>query len=142
MKDSKGNIVYFNNVTIFMTSNLAADNNSIGFMKSKENHIHNKLNEYFSIEFVNRIDEILVLDDLDSDNIKCLIKQKLNELKKYYLKKNIKLSFSTRIVEKICNESNYKKYGARKIDKIIDKQVNSYIINEVLKGKDNITVKL
>ena len=64
-----------------MTSNLAADNNSIGFMKSKENHIHNKLNEYFSIEFVNRIDEILVLDDLDSDNIKCLIKQKLNELK-------------------------------------------------------------
>ena len=64
----------------------------------------------------------------------------MNDLKKYYLDKNIKLSFSTKLVNKICIECNYKKYGARKIDKIIDKKVNNYIINEVLKGKNQISV--
>lgn len=140
MKDSKGNIVYFNNVTIFMTSNLAANSDNIGFTKNNTNHIYDKLNEYFSVEFINRIDDILILNNLDEECIKKLIKKKLNDLKKYYLDKNIKLSFSTKLVNKICIESNYKKYGARKIDKIIDKKVNNYIINEVLKGKNQISV--
>lgn len=140
IKDSKGNIVYFNNVVIFMTSNLSASNDSIGFTKSKENYLHDKLNEYFSVEFINRIDDILVLNELKEDEIKILIKEKLRKLKKYYLDKNVKITLSTKIVDKICIESNYKKYGARKLDKIIDKKVNNYIINEILKGKDKISV--
>lgn len=140
IKDSKGNIVYFNNVVIFMTSNLGSNNDNIGFTKNKNNYLQEKLNEYFSVEFINRIDDILVLNDLDEDSIKLLIKDKLKTLKKEYLSKNIKITFSTKIVDKICRESNYKKYGARKIDKIIDKKVNNYIINEILKGKNKISV--
>lgn len=140
IKDSKGNIVYFNNVVIFMTSNLGSNNDNIGFTKNKNNYLQEKLNEYFSVEFINRIDDILVLNDLDEDSIKLLIKDKLKTLKKEYLSKNIKITFSTKIVDKICRESNYKKYGARKLDKIIDKKVNNYIINEILKGKNKISV--
>lgn len=140
IKDSKGNVVYFNNVVIFMTSNLATNSDSIGFTTNKDSYFYDKLNDFFSVEFINRIDDILILNNLSEEHIKALIRKKLNELKKYYLDKNIKLNLSTKIVDKICKESNYQKYGARKIDKIIDKRVNNYIINKILEGKDSISV--
>lgn len=140
IKDSKGNIVYFNNVVIFMTSNLSSNNDNIGFTKNKNSYLQEKLNEYFSVEFINRIDDIIVLNELSEESIKLLIKDKLKKLKKEYLSRNIKITFSTKIVDKICRESNYKKYGARKLDKIIDKKVNNYIINEILKGRNKISV--
>lgn len=140
IKDSKGNTVYFNNVVIFMTSNLSSNNDNIGFTKNKNSYLQEKLNEYFSVEFINRIDDIIVLNELSEESIKLLIKDKLKKLKKEYLSRNIKITFSTKIVDKICRESNYKKYGARKLDKIIDKKVNNYIINEILKGRNKISV--
>lgn len=140
IKDSKSNTVYFNNILIFMTSNLGCDKDAVGFSSNKENYMLKKLNSYFSVELINRIDDIIYFNELNKEVIKTLIRKKLLKLKNYYIKRNIKLSFSKKIVEDICNESNYKKYGARKIDKLIDKKVNNYIINEILKGNESIKV--
>ena len=51
IKDSKGNYVKFNNITIIMTSNIGFEKNNIGFNKT-ENKI-TKLKEHFSIPFIN-----------------------------------------------------------------------------------------
>ncbi len=139
IKDSKGQTVYFNNVVIFMTSNLYCEDQQIGFSNNK-NSLIEKLNKFFSTEFVNRIDDILIFNSLKKADIETLVKKKLNILKKKYLEKNIKLSFSSKIIKKICDECDYEKYGARKIDKVIDKKINNYIINEILIGKENINV--
>ena len=63
-----------------------------------------------------------------------------NLLKSYYSKKNVSLSFSKKLINEIKNESNYNEYGARKIDKVIDRKVNNYIINKILLGDNKILV--
>ena len=63
IKDSKGNYVKFNNITIIMTSNIGFEENNIGFNKN-ENKITTKLKEQFSIPFINRIDNIIIFNEL------------------------------------------------------------------------------
>lgn len=141
IKDSKGVDVYFHNTTIFMTSNLGCSGNAIGFSENKENMIMNTLNEYFGVEFVNRIDDILIFRNLEEDEVKEIIREKLKNLRDYYRKKDIKLIFNHQLVSKIMKESKYEIYGARRIDKVIDRNINNYIINEVLNGKKNVVLK-
>ena len=140
INDSKGNPVYFNNVTIFMTSNLGASKNSMGFNTLYKDKLVNTLQEYFSVEFINRIDDIVVFNSLEEEVITDIIKTKLNLLKSYYSKKSVRLSFSKKLINEIKNESNYNEYGARKIDKVIDRKVNNYIINKILLGDNKILV--
>lgn len=141
IKDSKGNTVYFNNVTIFMTSNLGMNSDKIGFHNTFQDQLMDKLKDFFSIEFINRIDDIILFNPLVEKDIQNIIKVKLKNLKEYYLKRDITLSFSRKLMEEIKEESNYREYGARKIDKVIDKKINNYIINKILDGEKNIVVK-
>lgn len=141
IKDSKGNEVYFHNVTIFMTSNLGMSGDKIGFHNTFNDQLMDKLNDFFSIEFINRIDDIILFNNLCDEDIQNVIKLKLKNLKEYYLKRDITLSFSRKLVDEIKEESKYEDYGARKVDKVIDKKINNYIINKILDGEKNITVK-
>lgn len=138
LKDSKGEEIYFNNTIIIMTSNVGYEAKNIGFNNNKTN---TNLKDTFSIPFINRIDNIFNFNYLNSDNIKIIIEKKLKKLKDKYSKKNIKLKISNNIVDEIINLSNYKEYGARKIDKIIKNDIESIIINEILDDKENIYIK-
>ena len=140
MKDAKGNTVYFNNVVIFMTSNFGCENKKVGFSNDNNSYLLDKLNSYFSVEFINRIDDILVFNSLDNTIINKLIRMKLNNLKDYYSNKNIKLLFNKSVISEIYDEAKPDKYGARKIDKVIDSKINNYIIDEILNGKEVINV--
>ena len=139
LKDSKGEDIYFNNCIIIFTSNIGFNTNSIGF--NNKNKINNELKENFSIPFINRIDNVLTFDYLTYDNIKNIIESRIIKLKDKYKKKNIKINISKEVIEEIINESNYKEFGARKIDKIIKNKVENIIINEILDNKDNIHIK-
>ena len=139
MTDSKGCEVYFNNVVIFMTSNLGTDKENVGFNDNNK-ILTRKLQEFFGIEFMNRVDDVIVFNDLKEEYIEQIVKRKLKLLKEYYAKKEISLSFSKKLVSEIIKESNYNEYGARKVDKIIDKKINNYIINKILLGDNKILV--
>ena len=52
----------------------------------------------------------------------------------------LKQLLSKKLINEIKNESNYNEYGARKIDKVIDRKVNNYIINKILLGDNKILV--
>ena len=73
--------------------------------------------------------------------MKKIIKIKLNKLRKKYNKKEITLKFSNTLIDEIINLSNYKEFGARKIDKIIKNQIESIIINQILDNKKIINIK-
>ena len=123
-----------------MTSNLGTDTESLGFNHENHQLLQNKLQEFFSVEFMNRIDDVIIFNDLEEKEILEIIKKKLNLLKDYYAKKEITLSFSKKLIQEIKDESDYNKYGARKIDKLIDKKINNYIINKILLGDSKILV--
>ena len=141
IKDSCGREVRFDNVTIIMTSNIGFNDIEIGFNKKNNDVVLSKLKEYFSLPFINRIDNTVIFNKLNYDNIEKITKKKLNELKLKYLKKNIKLRFSSDLIREIIDESNYEEFGARKIDKVIKERVENEIIEKVLDGKNNILLK-
>ena len=139
IKDSKGNIVRFDNVIIIMTSNIGFNEEAIGFNKN-ENKVITKLKENFSIPFINRIDNILIFDSLTKENILTLIEQKIINIKRKYLK-NIDLKIDKKVYEEIVKESNYKEFGARKIDKIIKDKIESQIIDKIINQNKKIYIE-
>ena len=139
LKDSKGEDIYFNNTILIFTSNVGFNNKNIGFIN--ENKVNSELKEYFSIPFINRIDNILTFEYLTKDNIKDIVKLKLKKLKGKYKVKGIKLVINKNVIEEIINLSNYKDFGARKIDKIIKNKLDNIVISSVIEGKSEINIK-
>ena len=139
IKDSKGDIIYFNNCMIIMTSNIGYNNKSIGFNDSNKNHIN--LKEIFSVFFINRIDNIFNFNFLTIEDIEKIIKCKLDKIKSKYKDKGIILKISPRVIHSIAEISNYKEYGARRIEKIIKNNMEPLIINEILDNKKIVNIK-
>ena len=129
IRDSKGEYIYFNNVIIIMTSSLNCNN--LGF-KPNENY---NLKEYFSESFINKIDEIIVFDNLDKKTVEKIIKNRINELVNKY---DIQIHYDNTIIDEIINMSEYKLYGASKINSIINNKINNLIINELINNNKKI----
>jgi len=137
IKDSKNNEINFNNNIIIMTTNKGAENKDIGFIINKEN-INTELKETFNIAFINRIDDIITFNQLKSEDIKQIIIKKINELKEKY--SNINIKIEANIINELIEETKYKEYGARKIDKILKTNVENIIIDNILEDKKEINI--
>lgn len=138
IKDAKGVDVYFNNVVIIMTSNIGFDEINVGFNKNINSAT--KLKEYFSIPFINRIDNIISFNNLEEEDIKKLAKNKIDKLILKYHKK-IKVKVDDNIIEEIVRLSNYKEFGARKIDKIIKNKLESMIVDKIIANRKSVNIK-
>lgn len=110
LKDAKGNVIYFNNSIIIMTTNIEKNKN-LGFNNSQAN---SQLNDYFTIPFINRIKEIITLDSLSEETITKIIQKELSVSCK-------NITIDSNKIRKILDESLYKEYGARKIKGIVSK---------------------
>ncbi len=67
IKDSHHRMINLNNCIVIMTSNAVVKNNQLGFKKQNLNM--NQLEEIFSKEFLNRIDEIIMYKELTKDDL-------------------------------------------------------------------------
>ena len=137
--DNKGNIIYFNNCIIIMTSNIGYGKNDIGFTEGNSK-VDSKLKDFLSIELLNRIKKIVYFDKLSYDSIYSIIKSKLNDIKKNFNAKNIKIHINKNIINSIVDKSKYNEYGARKIDYVLEDLVDKDIIDNILLGKKEIYI--
>ena len=137
LTDSRGRKVRFDNVFLFMTTNLGYTKDSIGFTESKNNI---DIEEFLGVEFVNRIGKIYYFNDISSDVIRKIVEKRLDILIEGFKKKDLKITFSPKIVDKVIEESNYPKFGARRVDKVIDNIVTPIIVDAWYNGKKEITV--
>ena len=133
--DAKGDIISFKNTIIIMTSNVGYLKDNIGFNQVSKD----KLKDNFSLPFINRVDKIVHFNSIDKLTIKTIINNNISKLRKKY--KNLKLTFSKKIVEEIAELSNYELYGARKIDKIIKQQLEDKIVSNIIENADVIDIK-
>ncbi len=118
---ANGNVIRFDNVVIIMTSNAFISKKTVGF----NNYSLNTLNDYFSKEFLNRIDEVISFDKLSIRDIKRIYNK---EVLKYIKKYNLKDSAIKKIEKKVIKDSNYEEYGARKLCKMIRNNIEKEII--------------
>ena len=120
MTNSYGEQIDFSNVVIFMTSNLGTTNKKIGF-SSDNSLVYEKFKEFLGVEFINRIDKVIYFDDIDSNTIGKIISKRALDL-------GFEKDFSPELVNKIKNECNYKEFGARHVDKVLRKYVDTFTI--------------
>ena len=133
--DAKGDVISFKNTVIIMTTNIGFEKNEIGFNTSKND---NMIKEVFGLPLVNRIDKVIPFNYLDYDNLKKIIKNRINKLKKKY--KDIKISISNNVIEEIIEKCNYLEFGARKIDKIIKTDIEELLVSCALENKNSIRI--
>ena len=138
IKDSKGNMIKFNNNIIIMTSNIGYEKNNVGFNNKTESTILTELKNELSLSFVNRIDNIILFNHLTEENIRVIIKNKINNLKKKY--SNVTIKISKNVINEIIELSNYYDFGARKVDKIIKIKIENVIIDSILDNKNTIFI--
>lgn len=137
IKDSKNNIVRFDNITLIFISNINCTNN-IGF--NNNDKIMNKLKEQLSISFINRIDKVLCFNILDYETIYKIINKKIDNLKEKYNKRGIDIKISKEVIEEIIELSNYKELGSHNISKLIKEKIENIIIDDILLDKKKIVI--
>lgn len=124
--DNKGNKIRFDNVLIIMTTNALKNKESIGFnSNSKDN-----LNDSFSKEFINRIDEVVEFNMIDESTINKII---YNELEKYNKKNKCNINLTLEEIENIKEKSNYEVYGARKLYRLVRKELDQRLVKVIFK---------
>ena len=138
VKNSKGKIIRFDNVVIIMTSNVGFHEINVGFNNS--NSKISRLNDNFSIPFMNRVDKVICFNFLNENNILKIIRMQLRDFKNKYSDK-IKIKISKDVENEILSLSNYEEYGARKISKIIKDRLESFVIDEIIDGKTEVYIK-
>ena len=121
-KDSSGKTVRFDNVLIIMTSNAYVSKSLMGFNKNTTN---NSLEDFFSKEFINRIDEIVPFNKFTEEDINRIIIKEANKCYKKYNSENI---ISLDMINRIIKESNYEEYGVRKLCKAVRKEIENQIV--------------
>ena len=137
IKNSKGEIIRFDNVIVIMTSNIGFLNSNVGFSNNVSET--SKLNDNFSIPFMNRVDKVIEFNSLNEEAIIKIVNLKINKLIDKY-KKQIDVRIGKNVLSDIIRMCNYKVYGARKIDKTIKDKVESQIIDSIIDEKDKIYI--
>lgn len=138
IKDSKSNIVRFDNVVIIMTSNVGFHDINVGF--NSENKVKTKLNDKFSIPFMNRVDNVITFNNLKEEDIIKIINLKIKDLKEKY-KDKIEIKLASKVITEIAKLSNYEEYGARKIRKVIKDELETQIVEALIDNEESVYIK-
>lgn len=151
LTDSSNKKVHFNNCIIIMTSNAGAreiGKNIIGFENNKvgtENMLE-EVNKVFAPEFRNRLDDIVVFNNIDKKIAVKITKYHMGKLKDTLKEKGVTLKYSTAVSNHIASVGLVGTYGAREIIRYIDKNIKKEIAiklvnNDYENGVINVTVK-
>lgn len=143
LTDSQGKTVSFKHTIIIMTSNIGTSfkNDNYGFGEKSENRdrlkdkIDNAMKNYFSPEFLNRIDDIVVFNKLSTDNCIKIAENMVNEYIIELKNKNLQLSYTDNIIQFIVQKGFNDKFGARPLKRAIAKYIENLIATKYIKGE-------
>ncbi len=146
--DSHGKVVSFENTVIVMTSNAGSDwkGSGIGFAESvsKQNKdkVHRALKSIFRPEFLNRVDEIVVFDELSKEEMEKILDIMLGELSEMLESKGITLDVSDDAREMIVTDALVEHLGARPLRRLIGRKIEDKLANIIISGSYKDTVKV
>ncbi|MDE6863643.1 MAG: ATP-dependent Clp protease ATP-binding subunit, partial [Eubacterium sp.] len=146
LTDSQGRKVSFKNAVIIMTSNVGAEKitdpkTALGFGGSSDNAknieqlVMNDLKKTFKPEFLNRIDEIIVFNQLEKDDIKEIACRMLNSLQKQLKELGTDIEFTDAAIDAIADAGFDKVYGARPLRRAIQTNIEDKLSELILENK-------
>ena len=149
LTDSLGRTVDFTNTIIVLTSNVGARKiadfgTGIGFQSKTEAGHHNEkidsiikkeLKNKFSPEFLNRLDDIVLFDQLSEDNILKIVEVELRDFEERMLEIDIEISLDDASKKFLAKEGYEPAYGARPLKRAIQNHVEDLLADAIIKGE-------
>lgn len=140
LTDSKGRKAHFKNVILIMTSNAGAQyasQASMGFASTATagSAMLKQVKHTFKPEFINRLNEIVVFNDMDEQMAKLILGKKLRELNAKLAAKSVSITLTDEAHQHLLKSGYSKEYGAREMDRVIQQQLKTMLMREILFGK-------
>jgi len=147
LTDGKGRTVDFSNTIIIATSNLGTElyekQSSIGFstgmetveQQSQRAKVLAALKDHFRPEFINRLDEIIVFNRLDSDAFAKIVLLALEDVKKRVADKGITVQFDQTLIDHLVEVGSSSHFGARELKRTVKQVVEKPLSTKLLGGE-------
>ncbi|MDD0853821.1 ATP-dependent Clp protease ATP-binding subunit ClpA [Halobacteriovorax sp. GB3] len=141
LTDAQGRSTDFRNVVIIMTTNAGAremDSGSIGLGSNTNVNVNRRdqrIKQYFSPEFRNRLDSIIHFNKLDDQFLVQIVEKFLMQLESKLSTKNVEIEVSESAKLWLAKEGFDPKMGARPIARLIDQKLKKPLSTEVLFGE-------
>lgn len=148
LTDSLGRKINFKNCVIIMTSNIGVKklqdfgsgvgfktgNSSYAEEEYKRDTLTKELKKFFTPEFLNRLDEIIIFNSLGKEDVKKIVKLELDKLSKRLIGLKYNITFDDTILDLISEVGFDETYGARPIKRAIQDKIEDYVSEEIIKG--------
>lgn len=146
LTDSKGKKVDFRNCVLIMTSNVGAEqlqrNKFVGFnmrdvqsgYKEMKDKVLEELKKSFRPEFLNRVDEVIVFHSLEEHHLQEIVTLMGESIVKRLSEQGIIIKITEAAYYKIVKEGLDLDYGARPLRRALQKNVEDFLSEELLKG--------
>ncbi len=146
LTDGQGRVVDFRNTVLIMTSNLGTEfirrGGTLGFLQKSGNaedieanqKIEKSLKDTFRPEFLNRIDEIIIFSPLSLEQMYEIVDLQLLEIKQRLAEHGLKISLSKKAREWLAKEGYDPGFGARPLQRTLQKQIESPLSVKLLSG--------
>jgi ATP-dependent Clp protease ATP-binding subunit ClpC len=145
--DSLGRKINFKNTLIILTSNLGVkklqdfgtgigfSSNSYSNEEAKKQMLMKEMKNFFSPEFLNRIDDTIVFNSLSQEDIKKITDIELKRLVSRLVDMKYNITYDESLVEYLSKIGFDELYGARPLKRAIQDKVEDLLSEEVLTGK-------
>ncbi|MDO5649220.1 MAG: ATP-dependent Clp protease ATP-binding subunit [Gallicola sp.] len=160
LTDSQGKTVDFKNTVVIMTSNVGATSlertKSLGFNTSKDVEkeeyernkeiINDELKNTFRPEFLNRVDDIIIFQNLNEKDVKKIAGLLLDEMIDRLESVDILAEYDNKLLAHISKTGFSKEYGARPLERVIRTSIENAMAEAILSGdiskEDHIQITL
>ncbi len=138
LNDSQGRSVSFENTVIVMTSNAGSTDKDtgVGFNKTDNEVAHDKamkgLRDFLRPEFLGRVDEVVVFNQLTEENYAAIAGLMLGEMKRPLADQGIELRYTDEALKLIAHKAHGHKLGARDIKRVIRSEIEDKIASLIV----------
>ena len=148
LTDGMGRKINFKNCVIIMTSNVGAKKlqdfgSGVGFKTGASSYVEEEykretlkkeLKKFFTPEFLNRIDEVVIFNSLVKEDVKKIVKLELDKLSNRLVGLKYDITFDETILDLISEVGFDDTYGARPIKRAIQDKIEDFVSEEIIKG--------
>jgi ATP-dependent Clp protease ATP-binding subunit ClpC len=149
LTDSQGRTVSFKNTVLIMTSNLGSDiingtKRSVGFAtgdagwdpdRDLRDKLDRRLREQLRPEFINRIDEIIIFRQLETDQLRRITEMMLEETRRRLRAQDVTIEITTAAVDWLADKGFQPEFGARPLRRTIQRELDNRL-SKLLLGAD------
>jgi len=145
LTDGQGRTVDFRNTVLIMTSNVGTRffkrSGALGFAgmravlnDSGNEEIEQDLKRTFRLEFINRVDEIIIFESLTTEQMERIVDLQIREIQERLEDRGLTLSLAPAARTWLANEGYEEQFGARPLRRALQRHVESPLSVQLLKG--------